>query len=448
MTRGVPRLKELLKATSNPKAIELTIPLRRDLRDKKEEARRVAQELEFTLLQDIVTVARIYFDPRDAATLIAEDVDWLSYLSAYESAMTPVAPVVQAADPMTATEEDATEMPLPEQKSPWILRFELDKERMFAKNITMDDIAFILKTKFGAEINTLYTDYNANRLVFRVRLISTEDDAVDDLTKLKNLQNKILVSTAIRGLPGLRAVNYQKVSDQVELIDGKYQAVDQYILISDGSNFLEVLTHPDVDPTRILSSNVHDMYKNLGIEATRATFFKEITTLFAESGSSVNYRHVCLLLDMMCHKGKTMSVDRYGINKNNIGPLAKMSFEQTEDIALRAATFGERDPVLGVSAKVMLGAPIKAGTSFSELLYDEIVAQHLMETTPEQRSAVLSGPVGFTDDELDNALYGEADTGECATNEIRLNVAMPTHSEVTEEVDDDMDEADMVRIVE
>ena len=32
MTRGVPRLKELLKATKNPKAVELTIPLRRDLR--------------------------------------------------------------------------------------------------------------------------------------------------------------------------------------------------------------------------------------------------------------------------------------------------------------------------------------------------------------------------------------------------------------------------------
>jgi len=34
MTRGVPRLKELMKSTKNPKAIELTIPLRRDLRDK------------------------------------------------------------------------------------------------------------------------------------------------------------------------------------------------------------------------------------------------------------------------------------------------------------------------------------------------------------------------------------------------------------------------------
>jgi DNA-directed RNA polymerase II subunit RPB1 len=333
--------------------------------------------------------------------------------------------------------EEEGEAPAPAApKSPWLLRFELDKERMFAKNITMDDIAFILKGKFNC--TSMYTDYNASRLVFRVRIGAATQNSVDDLNMLKVIQNKLMAETAVCGLPGLRAVNYQKVSDIVEFKDGKYQTVDQYVLISDGSNFLEVITHPDVDPTRIVSSNIHDMYKNLGIEATRATFFKEITTLFAESGSSVNYRHICLLLDAMCHKGKAMSVDRYGINKNNIGPLAKMSFEQTEDIALRAATFGERDPILGVSAKVMLGAPIKAGTAFSELLFDEAVAMKLATSTPEQRPAAPGGPQSYTDENIEDTLYGEDDTGECSTNELRLNVAMPSApmNTVIEEVAD------------
>jgi hypothetical protein len=455
MTRGVPRIKELMKSTKNPKAIELTIPLRRDLRDKKEEARRVAQDLEFTLLQDLVTTTRIYYDPRDDATLLAEDQDWLSYLAAFEEAMRTSATVEQQPDPThyagaaagsavaaaTAAETTAATGE-PVQRSPWILRFELDRDRMFSKNITMDDIAFLLKKIKQVEV--LYTDYNATRLVFRVRPSDFGNNPThDDLAVLKALQTRILGQTAVRGIVGLRSVNYQKTSDTVEFKDGKYSAVDQYVLTSDGSNFLDVIAHPDVDPTRIVSSNVHDMYANLGIEATRATLYKELMTLFAESGSSVNYRHICILLDKICHKGRTMSIDRYGINKNDIGPLAKMSFEQTEDIVLRAALFGERDPCLGISAKVMLGAPIKAGTSFSEVLLDEAAAFELAASTPEQTEGMKGGKeIGeLSDQQIHDVLYGEDAPGPCSLSELRMNVALPaapaleTVPEVMEDVE-------------
>jgi DNA-directed RNA polymerase II subunit RPB1 len=452
MTRGVPRLNELLKATKNPKATELSIPLRRDLRDKKEEARRVAQDLEFTLLKDLVTKAFIYYDPRDSATLIREDADWLAYLAAFEMADIVAPAAKQSADPLAAatTTTTAVDAAVTEEsgtaRSPLILRFELDRERMFSKDITMDDIAFLLKSKFGPTIQTLYTDYNATRLVFRIRLNESES-AIDDLNTLKTIQNKILTATAVRGIPGLRSVNYLKNSDSLEYVDGAYKKVDQYILYSDGTNFLEVITHPDVDAARIVSSDVHDMFNNLGIEALRATLFKEIDTLFKESGSSVNYRHVGLLLDKMCHKGKVMSVDRSGINKNDIGPLAKMSFEQAENIALRAAMFAECDPVLGVSANVMLGAPIRAGTAFSSILFDEVAAGKLAETTPEQLvgSTAAAGPGTFTEDELDDALYGEEEDDECAPKELNLRVPMPSArggaalSRVAEELDEDFE---------
>lgn len=422
MTRGVPRLKELLTATKNPKAVELTIPLRRDLRDKKEEARRVAQQLEFTMLQDIVTTARIYFDPADEDTLVEADQEWMAYQRAFE-------------------QEDEDK----DNRSPWLLRIELDRDRMFAKNITMDDIAFILKSSaenggYNAGMHMLYTDYNANQLVFRMRLVNqvapgekkkggkkNDKPFLNDLEQLKMVQNKLLANTAIRGVAGLRSVNYQKNTDLFEFEGDRYKRVEQYILISDGSNFLEVLTHPDVDPTRIVSSSVHDMLENLGIEATRATLFKEITSLFAESGTNVNYRHVCILVDRMCHKGRLMSVDRYGINKNDIGPLAKMSFEQTEDIALRAAQFGERDPVQGISAKVMLGAPIRAGTAFSDILFDEQSAVKLAQSTPEQKVKAIQ-PQVITADEMNMITYGaDQDRGECGiiVDAMRNNITLP-----------------------
>jgi DNA-directed RNA polymerase II subunit RPB1 len=436
VTRGVPRLKELLKATRNPKAIELTIPLRKDIRDKKEEARRVAQELEFTLLQDLVTTARIYYDPRDDSTLIKEDEDWLAFMVAYEQASQAAGSAVPQADPLS---QGAVNQGAKKQKSPWILRFELDRERMFAKNITMDDIAFILRSRF-TELATVYTDYNSQQLVFRMRLSDMREGAqtIDDLNTLKTLQNKVLTSTAIRGLAGLRAVNYQRVSDYVELRNGKYEQVDQYILSSDGSNFLDAMCHPDVDPTRIISSNVHDMFENLGIEATRTILYKEMSNVFEESGTSVNYRHVGMLVDKICAKGRLMSIDRYGINKNDIGPLAKMSFEQTEDNALRAALFGERDPVVGISAKVMLGAPIRAGTAFTEILLDEAAAIELANTRPEQNLTMkpASGPLRMSKDDLETLLYTQ-ESGDCAPSVLRLDAALPPPMEtIAEEIPD------------
>jgi DNA-directed RNA polymerase II subunit RPB1 len=119
-------------------------------------------------------------------------------------------------------------------------------------------------------------------------------------------------------------------------------------LDTDGSNLLEVMNHPAVDATRVYSTHVHDIYAQLGIEATRQVLFTEIQTLFEDG--KINYRHLGLLVDVMCRNGHLMSVDRYGINKLDIGPLAKASFEETERILLKAAVFGEMDPVTGAKS--------------------------------------------------------------------------------------------------
>ena len=129
-----------------------------------------------------------------------------------------------------------------------------------------------------------------------------------------------------------------------------------------------------------------------------------------------------------------------------------MSFEQTEDIALRAAIFGERDPVLGVSSKVMLGAPIKAGTAFSELLFDEVTAVKFAEDTPEQHPVEYDSLAPFTTDEQNDALYGADDNGECSTTNLRIPISLPTtkqHAAVSmEAINEEEDEGDDIMIYE
>jgi DNA-directed RNA polymerase II subunit RPB1 len=273
----------------------------------------------------------------------------------------------------------------------------------------------------------VYSDYNATRLVFRLRLNADDADPLNSLNQLKMLQSKILMGTIVRGVPGLRSVTFNKTSDQYELQNDKYVAVDQFVLDTDGSNMLDVMCHPDVDPFRVISNNVHDIFENFGIEATRAVLFKEISALFEET--YVNYRHLCLLCDVMAARGRLMSVDRYGINKNNIGPLAKASFEQTEDIMLRAALYGELDPITGVSANIMTGQPIRGGTSFSQLLLDEEVLIKCTTEAPEdKRFQPREGANPISDDQLDDVLY-KNEGGYCSSSNLQMEATLPPIAE-------------------
>ena len=79
-----------------------------------------------------------------------------------------------------------------------------------------------------------------------------------------------------------------------------------------------------------------------------------------------------------------MSVCRHGVNKDNIGPIAKASFEETPEMFFRAAIHGELDNMRGVSANVMTGQEGYYGTASFGLLLDLEKLQGMEVKTTEQ----------------------------------------------------------------
>jgi DNA-directed RNA polymerase II subunit RPB1 len=267
-----------------------------------------------------------------------------------------------------------------------------------------------------------------------MRLLDVQKDSVDDLINLKRFQTRILNGIVFRGVPGIKAASFSKSENRVEIIEGVPTKISEYVLDTDGSNFIEVMNHPAVDPTRLYTTNVHDVMDVLGIEAGRNVLLTEIDSLFADAG--VNYRHLGLLIDSMTRNGRLMSVDRYGINKNNIGPLAKASFEETEKILLRAALFGEMDPVTGVSAKIMTGQPMRGGTTFSQILLDEAAFMRLQKGLPPVADAEEEDVEELDDDDIAEELAAATDD-KCNAVRLRMNTVMP-------DGDVDLEEPDVV----
>jgi DNA-directed RNA polymerase II subunit RPB1 len=265
----------------------------------------------------------------------------------------------------------------------------------------------------------------------RIRVPIVSGNSLEDM---KAIENKILNGVVLRGVLGIKAAVFREDDEDIryEQVNGKYEKVKEFILETDGSNYVEVMNHPAVDGTKLYSTHVHDIYNILGIEATRAVLHNEIAGLFKEAG--VNYRHLGLLCDVMTRAGNLMSVDRYGINKMNIGPLAKASFEETGRILLRAALFGEMDPVTGVSANIMAGQTIRSGTSFSQILLDEAALARVTKGLPpaerlDEEEVDMS--------EIDNIMLGEVDDP-CARTEFQMNLAMPPEVVYEEEPDIEM----------
>jgi DNA-directed RNA polymerase II subunit RPB1 len=421
MTRGVPRLKEVFKVTKSPKATSLSIFLKPEFRESKEKAREVAQDLELTMLRDIVVSVGLYYDPKDDSTVVEEDRDLIAFYKLFEQ---------RTLNEGATVEEGASEA---KPFSDWMLRLEFNRDAMFNRNITMDDIAFVLNSKFTAQVNMIYTDFNSEKLMMRIRM--QVESSEDDYVNFKKFQTQLLNSVAVRGVPGIKAASFSKSETRVEISDGKPQKVTEYTIDTDGSNFVEVMNHPAVDATRLYSTNVHDVIDILGIEAARAVLLSEIDSLFADAG--VNYRHLGILIDTMTRNGRLMSVDRYGINKNNIGPLAKASFEETEKILLRAALFGEMDPVTGVSSKVMTGQPIRGGTTFSQLLLDEAALMRLQQGLPPVADAEEEDVDELNEEDIAEELAVAVDD-RCNTVRLRMNTVIPDADVELEEPDIEM----------
>lgn len=423
VTRGVPRLRELLKVTQNPKATSLTIYLKPEFRNNKEKAREVVQDLELTVLRNITNKVGIYWDSDDANTIIEEDKELMHFYKLFEEGV------------MEETKEEK------ESLSKWVLRLELNREEMFNRNISIQEVVFVIKTQMNDEINIVYSDYNSDKLVMRIRLPDKEKrdkdtaTSMDEFASLKKFQNKLLNSIVIRGFPGIKAVTFREDKQFVEKTEEKYEQVKQYVLDTDGSNFIKVMNHPAVDGTRLYSTNVWDVYEVLGIEATRSILFNEINGLFESVG--VNYRHLCLLCDVMTRFGKLMSIDRYGINKNDIGTLAKASFEETEKILLKAALFGEVDPVTGVSANIMMGQPIRGGTAFSQILMDDQAMIEMMkDVNLDQYKGVLEQEEEGNLTEMDD--YAHLNDP-CSNTQFQMNMIMPQSTEIMEEPEIEME---------
>ena len=410
VTRGVPRIEEILSLSENPKNPSVTICLPKDQEGSRENAQNLIPTIEHTKLNEVVSSVDICFDPDDLNSLIEEDVDALTQYYEFER---------------LADQCGAQDVVSSKEKSKWIIRMEMDKESMLDKNITMDDINFAIGNSFNEEVHCVYSDYNSDKLIFRLRLNNmlankkkmgqvNPLDQSDEIYLLKNFQDNLLNNVVMSGIKNISKVVLRKVTNNVVKEDGKYNKRESWVLDTVGTNLSDILSLDYIDVNRTVSNDIQEIYRTFGIEAARNAIFQELTEVIEFDSTYINYHHLSMLCDRMCYRSKMISIFRHGINGDDIGPLAKASFEETPEMFLKAARHAELDPMRGVSANVMCGQQGYFGTSAFQVLADinALVQQEAVEEFDDEDGGKI----------IDGAFEGASGDGDkCSINNLTID---------------------------
>ena len=139
-----------------------------------------------------------------------------------------------------------------------------------------------------------------------------------------------------------------------------------------------------------------------------------------------------MLCDRMCYHHKMISIFRHGINSDDIGPIAKASFEETPEMFLKAARHAELDFMRGVSSNVMCGQTGYFGTSAFQVLAD---INEMMQQEPTEEFKQIN-----TNDLIESSLKDMTKpTDTCSVNNLTIDNNIVNINSVNMGDDDDYD---------
>ncbi|KAF8123520.1 DNA-directed RNA polymerase II [Boletus edulis] len=342
VTLGVLRLKEIINVATNIKTPSLSVYLVPELAESSTLAKNVEQELAYTSLRTVTAAIEI-----DSVFV--------------ESFFT--------------IPDDEIESKLHLQ-FPWLLRLVLDRARMIDRKLTMVYVASQIVESFKTDLFVIWSEDNSEKLIIQCHVLGGADKdedgmgAVEEDIFLRQLENTMLNSVNLRGVPSIRRVFLQEHDKVFHNEEGSIKAKKEWMLETDGVNLKTVMTIDGVNFTQTYSNSCVEAFNVLGIEAACAAIMRELRGVIEFDGSYVNYRHLALLCDLMTHRGTLMAITRHSINHADTGALMQCSFEETVEILMEAAAVGEKDDCHGIVENMMFGQLAPMGTGAFDVALD------------------------------------------------------------------------------
>lgn len=368
-TLGVPRIKELLSLSKKIKTPVMLMYLEKKFKTNFEIANKIAAHLKYTILKDLRKKIDIYYDPdpfKKDGFMYSDNVFNVFYSNNVNR---------------NSCQADIVNLP-------WLLRMEMDKEKMLEKNITLLEI----KAKFCSQWEKRYADSKGLKKeertllekITQLSILSNSDNDLYpvihirfdmkefDFTTIVNFLDLFVDNFKLKGIEAIDKIDAIHEEPVVSFDNENQELVKekQIVIYISGVNLTNIRYLNGIDLNTTLCNDVVEVYEKFGIDAARNLLVRELKSVFAAAGNNVNFQHLEILVDIMTNNGVLTSIDRHGMNKSESDPLARASFEKTVDQLIQAAVFGEVDHMKSVSSRIMAGLPIRGGTNICNVILD------------------------------------------------------------------------------
>lgn len=330
MVSGVPRLKELLTVTKNPKSPGYAVFLDDNIRFDKIKALKLIKDITYIDLNKLIRSIEIVnstndnYNTDDNEHTILENV------------------------------EDNTD----NKKYSEPISILLDHEKLLDQELSLDIIVNKIKDTFfdlDLIINFDWTEPDRPSID-----IIIEKDSKDEYKDILKIVVNELPNVCVNGIQGLMQCELSTNIQQLWTSEGLVKN-NEFIINASGNCFKELLKYPGIDSKRTRSSDVMQTYDTLGIEASRTVLSNELRKVIVET-KYVNTRHMDFMADIMTHTGIILPITRFGITGISKSPIMRASFEKTAEILIKAGAFAERDNIVNVSENILLGKSVPVGT--------------------------------------------------------------------------------------
>ena len=361
---GVSRILELIHYTKNIKTPQMTIYFKDQYSNDRSALNKVISYFKHLSIRQLISAAEVYYDA-------GQNDEYGKKIKA-DNVSTPFFVNNQKADIGSL---------------PFVFRIKMDIEKMVEKETTLLDI----KTKFIAHWYKNYTNLknlkkNEKEVISRISRCAILSNSINDKDQMIHIRfsmssfnyniiteflRMVFDDITLKGIENIQSIDVsQERIIKFDQDSGAVKTEKEYVVVTAGINFEKMRMMKGIDLTRVKSNDIVSTLRLYGIEAARQILIHELTETYVAGGSRINQNHLSLLIDQMCHLGEIISMDRHGLGKIDIDPIARASFEKTMDHFVNAAIFNEKDNMKSVSSRIAVGRVIPGGTGAFDLLLD------------------------------------------------------------------------------